>query len=263
MNHTAPTTPVEIAPRRRRRAWPWVLGIAVLLALAAVAADAVARGIAEKAIAEQLGSALEVPAGTDVEVRIGGGSVLLQALAGDLDRVDAKVDDLTLGPLTGELQLVAEGVPLDPAAPTRALHVRYAIPESALATLTPEIAGVTIDGVTLDGSELVASGVASIFGTTLDIGLGLTPSVVEGDLVFDPTSIRIGGDTLTAEQLRADPMFGGLAEVLLQQRRVCIADALPAALTLTGLDIAGSELVATLDGSGATLGQLRDKGVCA
>ncbi|MGN6273744.1 MAG: LmeA family phospholipid-binding protein [Protaetiibacter sp.] len=265
MSATAPAS-VEPGRRRRRRAWPWVLlGVVVLLVLAAVAADALVRGVAEKAIAQELGAALKVPADTDVEVRIGGGSVLLQALSGGLDRVDVAVDDLTLGTLTGDLLLVAEGVPLDPASPTRELHVRYAIPESALAALTPEITGVTIDDVTLEGSELVASGGATVFGATLELGLGLTPSAVEGDLAFDPTSIRIGGDTLTAEQLRANPLFGGLADTLLQPRRVCIADQLPAAFSLTGLEVAGTELVATLEASETALGgdAFHSVGVCS
>jgi hypothetical protein len=248
---------------RKRRAWPWVLlGVVVLLVLAAVAADALARGIAEKAIAQEVAAALDVPDGTDVDVRIGGGSVLVQALGGGLDRVDVDVDELALGPLSGDLRIVAGGVPLDPASPTRELSVRYAVPAEALGALTPEITGVTIDDVTLEGAEVVADGRISILGATLELGLGLTPSAMEGDLTFDPTSIRIGDDTFTADELRGSALFGGLANALLQQRRVCIADELPAALTLTGVRVEGSELVATLDGSGAALGGLAEKGMC-
>nr|WP_284300790.1 DUF2993 domain-containing protein [Homoserinibacter gongjuensis] len=175
MSATA-ASPVELAPRRRRRAWPWVLVIlVVLLAAAAVAADVLVRGIAERVIAQELSSALDVPDDASVEVRIGGGSVLLQALAGGLDRVDVTVDDLTLGPLTGDLTIVAEGVPLDPGAATRELRGRYAIPEEALSALAPEVAGATVDDVHVDGSEVVAGGSAVIFGATLEFGLGLTP----------------------------------------------------------------------------------------
>jgi hypothetical protein len=254
---------VPLAPRKKRRAWPWVLlGVVVLLVVAAIAADALARGIAEKAIAQEVAAALDVPDGTDVDVRIGGASVLAQALTGGLDRVDVDVEDLTLGPLTGDLAIVAEGVPLDPAAPTRELAVRYAIPGSALSALAPEITGVTIDDVTLDGSEIVATGSASLLGTTLELGLGLTPSAVDGDLAFDATSIRVGDTSLTADELRGNALLGGIADALLQQRRVCIADELPAALTFTGLRVEGAELVATLSGAGAALGRFGEKGAC-
>lgn len=260
-----PPPPATPAPRRRRRVWPWVLvAVVVLLAALAVAADVWARSFAEKAIAQELTSALDVPAGTPVEVRLGGGSVLLQALTGGLDRLEADVDTLTLGPLTGELRIVAHGVPLDPTAPTREVHVSFTIPESELSALTPDLTGITIDDVALEGGELVARGGLSIFGATLELGLGLTPSVVDGDLAFAPTSIRIGADTFTAEELRANRIFGGLADALLQERRICIADALPAALTLRELRIEGSALVATLDGSGAALGgpEFQQYGAC-
>jgi hypothetical protein len=156
-------------------------------------------------------------------------------------------------------------VPLDPAAPTRELTVRYAIPGDALATVAPEITGVTIEEVTLEGDEVVASGGLTVFGVALRLGLGLTPSAVDGQLAFDATSIRLGDDTITADELRANPLLGGLADGLLQQRRVCIADELPAALTLTGLAVEGDTLVATLDGSGAAIGGdgFTRQGVCA
>jgi hypothetical protein len=262
---TAPL-PVPPARRRRRRVWPWVLlGVFVLLAAAAVAVDVLARSFAEKTIAHELASALKVPAETPVEVRIGGASVLLQALTGGLEHLEADVDSLTLGPLTGDLHIVAHGVPLDPSAATRELQVRYVIPESALSALTPEITGVTIDDVVLEGEELVARGGFSVFGMSLELGLGLTPSAVAGNLAFEPTTIRIGNDTYTAEQLRAAPLFGGLASALLQERQVCIADSLPAALTLTEVRVEGSTLVATLDGAGATLGGagFQQSGSCA
>lgn len=246
--------------------WPWVLlGVAVLLAAAAVAADAIARSLAEKAIAQEITSALDVPAGTPVEVRIGGGSVLLQALTGGLERLEADVDALTLGPLTGDLRIVAQGVPLDPKAATRELTVSYTIPESALSDLTPELTGITIEDVGLAGEEIVADGGVSVFGVTLELGLGLTPGVIDGDLVFAPTSIRIGSETFTAQQLRDNALFGGLAAQLLHERRICIADALPAALTVTEVRVQGSALAVTLDGSGAAFGgaDFQQNGSCA
>jgi len=265
MTDAPPPTPSELAPRRRR-VWPWVLaGVGVLLVGAGFAADALARGLAERAIAEQVASALDVPRGTEVQASIGGGPVLVQALTGRLDRVDVEVPRLVLGPLTGRRDIVAEGVPLDMNGPTRELKVRYSAPEDALAALVPEIPGVAIDDVGIDGPEVVVTGSISVLGTPLALGVGLTPSAVDGDLALDPTSIRIGDQTFTADEARQPSLFRGLVDALLQQRRVCIADALPAALTLTELSVEGTHLVATFDGSGVALGgeSFQQKGVCA
>ena len=259
----APATPEPV--RRRRRAWPWVLlVVGVLLVAAGFAADALVRGLAERAIAEQVSSALDVPPGTEVTASIGGGPVLVQAIAGQLERVDVDVPALTLGPLTGDLAILAQDVPFDTAAPTRALTVQYAVAADALAAVAPDVAGFAVDSVTIDGGELVATGSISVFDAALPLGIGLTPSAIDGELAFDPTSIRIGDGTLTAAQLRADPVLGGLADALLQQRRVCIADALPAALRLDRLAVEGRNLVATFDGSDVAIAGdgFREKGVC-
>lgn len=265
MTTTAVSSPPQPAPRRRR-VWPWVLlVIVVVLVAAGFAVDALVRSLAERAIADRVAAALDVPAGTPVDVAIGGGPVLVQAATGSLDRVDIGVDDLALGPLTGDLAIVARGVALDTEAATRELTVDYSVPATALAAVAAEISGVTIDSVTLDGAEIVADGSIAIFGSSLGLGLGLTPSASEGDLVFTPTSIRVGGDTVSADEARGDPVLGGIADALLQPRAMCIADALPAALTLTRVAVEGDELVATLDGSGAALGgsAFQQKGTCA
>lgn len=246
--------------------WPWVLlVVGVLLVGAGIAADVLARNLAEKAIADQVASSLDVPAGTEVRASIGGGPMFVQAIGGALERVDVDIPELQLGVLTGELTIVALGVPLDTAAPTRDLSVRYAVDDASLVAVSPELAGVPVERVAIEGAEVVASGAISVFGASISLGIGLTPSAVEGDLVFDPTSFRIGDEAVTAEQLRRNPLLGGLADALLQPRRICVADVLPSALVLDGLAIEGSRLVATLDGSGAALGgeAFREKGVCA
>lgn len=246
--------------------WPWVLlVVGALLVGAGIALDVLVRDLAEKTIAREVGSALEVPAGTEVRASIGGGPLIVQALSGGFERVDVGVPGYVLGPLTGDLEIVAHDVPFDLAAPTRELTGRYAVSQEALAVAAPELTGARIDGVSIEGGEVVASGEISVFGASVGLGLGLTPSAVEGDLAFDPTSIRIGEETLTAEQLRGNPFFGGFADALLQQRRICVADSLPAALTLDTLAVEGTSLVATLGAADTAIGGdgFRQRGACA
>ena len=241
-------------PRRRRRVWPWVLGAFLLLvAVALVVVDTLARGWAEDLIAGQVATALEVPEGSDVEVELGGGSVLLQAVSGGLEHVEVRVGDYPVGPLTGDLTMTARGVPFDLHAPTRDIAVRYDVPEAALANISGSLSGVPIDSVTLDAPEIVAGGTLTLCGMSLPLGLGLTPAAVDGALGFTPTSVRIGDSTLEASALADDPVWGGLAGAVLQQQTVCIADQLPAALTMTTVAVDGEVLRIEFDGSGNAL----------
>lgn len=255
----------DALPRRRRRVWPWVLGVfVVLIAVALIAIDTLARGFAEDLIAGQAAEVLDVPAGTSVEVTIGGGSVLLQAISGGLDHVEVQVGDYPVGPLVGQLTLTAEGVPFDMSKPTEIITVNYDVPEQALAAISGSLSGVPIDSVTLEQPEVVANGSLSLLGLTLPLGLGLTPSAVDGALAFAPTSARIGDATIEASALAADPVWGPLAGSVLQQQTVCIADQLPAALTMTTVEVQGDVLRIEFDGSGQALdgGGFTTRGTC-
>lgn len=252
-------------PRRKRRVWPWVLGaFLVVVAGALVAVDVLARGFAEDLIASQAADVLDVPADTQIDVRIGGGSVLLQAISGGLEHVEVRVGDYPVGPLVGDLTLTAEGVPFDLQQPTRSITVRLDVPESSLAAISGSLSGVPIESVTLESPEVVAHGSLSLFGMTLPLGLGLTPGAVDGALAFTPTSARIGDSTIEAAALASDPVWGALAGSVLQQQTVCIADQLPAALTMTTVVVEGDVLRIEFDGSGQALdgGGFTTRGTC-
>lgn len=253
-----------VRPSRRRR-WPWVLlAIVVILGGGLVAADVLARGWAQDLVGARLAAALEVDDPSSVDVRIEGPSVLLQAVTGSLSRVDVRIPELQLHELRGDLDLRAEGVPLDFSQPVRALDVRYAIPEAVIAEVAPSVTGAPIESIEFAEPEVIAGGRLAVLGLSLDLGLGITPSTDDGALVFTPSSVRIGDLDLTADELRANPLFGSLADSLLQKRTLCVADALPAALTLTDTRVEGELLIAELDGSGEALGGtgFAQKGVC-
>ena len=258
---------LELPTRTRRRVWPWVLlGVAlVLLVPAVVAVEVFGRGFAESQIEQQVRSALDVPDATPVEVELAGGSLLWQALSGRVDRVDITIDELALGPLTGDLTVVAKGVPLDQNAPTESLEVNYLVPESALAAIADHLSGVEIQDVALDGPEIVASGEVSLWVMTVPLALGLTPGAQDGALTFTPTSVRVGDTNFELAALADDPFWGQLARTITQTQSLCIADQLPKALTLTSVEVDGDELRIELEGSGAALGgsAFRTNGTCA
>ncbi len=95
------------------------------------------------------------------------------------------------------------------------------------------------------------------------IGVALTPTASEGQIVLSPASLQLGGAEVTAAALQ--DQFGGLADAVLRDWNVCIAQYLPAGVVLTGVEVEGDVLVADfdVDGAIATDPALQQNGSCA
>jgi len=246
--------------------WPFVVAVVLIVFVVAfVIADAAAKSFAREQIRTQLVSALGLPASADVTVDVGSGSILLQALGGSLSTVDVRVPKLAFGELVGSADIHATQVPLDVSKPLGTLTASYAIEERDVSALASNLSGLDLERITLTEPEIVSSSSFSILGATVPIGLGLAPSAHKGQLVFTPTSIRVAGQTFTASALRASPIFGGLATLLLRQQPFCVAEYLPRALELSSAKVVGHRLVAGFTADGAALGgpEFRTMGTCS
>jgi hypothetical protein len=264
-----PEVVVVTAPSRKRRRWPWIAGGAVLLLLvlgvvAFFIADNYAKSYARDYITQRIVEVLGLDPDAPVDVRIGGGSVLLQALAGRLDSVDVTADGVTFGALAGSATLHAEGVPLDEKAATRVLDVTFTIPEEqVVSVLSNDVSGFPLESVELEEPEIVVSTTLDLFFFTLPVSIGLVPSAEEGVIVLTPGTVTLGEDDYTADELREQ--LGQLAEPFLTTQQMCVKDALPVALTIVDVDVGRSDLVLGIDGDGAVLGgsDLATLGSCA
>ncbi|MFC5501174.1 DUF2993 domain-containing protein [Lysinimonas soli] len=250
---------------RRRRGLIALAVVLVVLALGTVVADAAARAYAESQIRQKLVSALGVAPGTPVSVDIGGGSVLLQALGGRFDSLDVAIPKLSYGELVGAATVHATSVPLDGSAPLGTLAVGYSVDEKNMTALASRLSGLPLDTITLESGRIVATATVRVLGFGIPIGLGLTPSVSNGQMVFTPSSIQVSGQTFTAQQLRTTPGFSQVARALLTQRSFCLAQYLPKALTVTSVTVADHRLTLSASGDGAVLGgtDLTTKGGCS
>jgi hypothetical protein len=260
--------PVVVVPStKKRKRWPWIVGgsvalLLILLTSAFFVADAYAKDYARAYIKERIIAVLDIEPGTPVTVDIGSGSVLLQALTGRLDQIDVTAGDVTFGALKGAATVHAEGVPLDANAAVQTLDITFAVAEGDVGALAGNLSGMQLDSIVLEEPEIVASTTLGFFGIQLPVGMGIEPSADAGQIVFTPTSIRLGDDTYTAEELRNT--FGGFADALLAQQSFCVAENLPAALTIVDVDVVAKELVVKIDGDGTALGgpDLSTNGTC-
>lgn len=256
------------APRRRRRGWiiaAVVVGALVVLGVIAfLVAEAMAKDYARGYVRAQIVEVLQLPEDADVDIDLGGGSIILQALAGRVDSVDVDVAEATFGDLTGGVQLSAQGVPLDAQAPVDALRVRFALSAEQLAEINgggaadPDAATFAfVDGEATLETEF------ELFGLKIPLEFSMVPSAVDGDLVLSPTRLVLGEATFTPGQAD-DSFLGRLAAAFLEPQRFCLADRVPAALVLDDAVIADEAMRLTFRGDGVALGSdtLQTPGEC-
>ncbi|MDQ0725825.1 DUF2993 domain-containing protein [Microbacterium sp. W4I20] len=247
-------------PRRRRRRWPWVLLILViLLAALVVAAEFIARSILPGTVRSLVIDQLDLPADQQLDVEAEG-ILLPQLIGGRLDTLHLSTDAVTLEGVTGAADVTATGIPLrggDLGGASGTIRVDQA-------EFTTLLAGtdLPVESVAFEPPNATLGGSFTVFGASVPISLTLTPGAVEGDLELTPVSLSIGG--LDVDFDGVGGMLGSVGEDLTKPQRVCIADQLPAGLTLTGLEIVGSEAVIDIDVDGAiaTDESLLEKGVC-
>ncbi len=134
--------------------------------------------------------------------------------------------------------------------------------EEQLRTLLSTVQEFPTDSLGLDEPDVTIATELSLFGVALPIGVALTPSAVDGDIVLTPASLQVAGSEITAEALTAQ--FGGVADAVLRDWTICIAQYIPAGVELSGIAVDGAQVVADLDIDGAIVSDaaLQEMGVC-
>ena len=262
---TLPFEPYEPQPRRRRRVWPWIVTLVIvfgLLGAAAFGAESLARGAVTGGIRTLIVSQLGLPADQAVDVEVAG-IVIPQLISGTLDDVTVASDDVSFGELSGDVRVNITDMPIraDAAAGPGTAVVR--LDETQLRALLSTVDGFPADAAGIAAPDVTVSSELNLFGVGIPVGIALLPAASEGGaLTLAPSSFTAAGAEITADGLRQQ--FGGLADTVLRTWDVCVAQYLPAALTLTSVDVEGAEVVAGFDIDGAVVvdSTLRQNGTC-
>jgi hypothetical protein len=257
--------PVE-APKPKRRGWVIALiviaAVVVLGIIAFFVAEALAKDYARGYVRDRIVEVLQLPDDAEVDVDLGGGSIILQALTGQVDQVDVDVPEVAFGELSGAVRLHAEGVPLDAMQPVDVLGIDFAIGADDLTALGQGEAGEGAPTFEFAEGEVLLSSELAVFGAAIPLSLTLAPSAADGDLVLTPTSITLGSETFSSGD--DDSFFGQILSSLFQPQNLCIAGSVPQALVLTDATIDDTELVLAFTGDGAAFGgpELSTPGTC-
>ena len=250
-------------PARRRRRWPWVLAALVLvIAVAAVIAEIAVRQYVASTVRERIGAALQMDDPSSLDVDLGGTPVLLQLTDARLDRVRVSTEQLAVGEVVGTGEVVVTDVPIDAAQPLGSLELTVSADEENVQRLSRYLSGVDLDSVELvDDAIRVGTDIDLAF-VTLPVALDLRPSASAGAVAFEPTAVVVADRSIAIPDLTAVPGLGPVVDDLLTSQTVCIADRIPADLSLESVDVIDGRLVVRVSGDGAVLADLETTGTC-
>ena len=256
---------VHSAPERSRRVWPWIVAFAIVAVLAVAAwfaAEAIARQIVTGVVREQVRTQLSLPADQQIDVEIAG-AVIPQLISGTVDDLTIASDDVTFGGVTGDVRVTAHDVAVRGTGEMSGATATVSLDEAQLRTLLATVEGFPADTMGLAAPNVTMSIDLQLFGVTIPVGVALAPSAADGAIVLTPAALRVGESEATADALRRQ--FGGLADAVLRDWNVCIAQYLPSGVTLTAVEVTGDVLVADfdVDGAIATDPALQQNGTCA
>lgn len=243
---------------RARRPWV-VLVVVAVLAVLLVAAELLARAVVPAVVRGAVIEQLDLPAEQQLDVEASG-ALLPQLIAGRLDELRLDSRRVTVGGITGAAHVVATGVPLR-GGPLHTAAGTVSIDQSEFAALL-ERSRLPDADISLDAPHVTLRGELALPGRPLPIGLTVTPGAVDGDLLLTPVSVTVGGRDIDLQALAR--LLGGPGGRLSGPQRICIADRLPAGITLTGLRVDGTRAIADIraDGRIAIDPDLLENGNC-
>ena len=262
MTQAAQATDAAGPPPRRRnraaRAWILVLVILVVLVGAAVVADFVVRNIAEQRVAAQLEQNLPEGVDGDVEVELGGFSVIAQYLSGSMEQVELSAPELTVNGVPIAVHVEAHDVPPGLDAPVGRATATIQADEAAVNALI-EVPDVQGDVVLGDGA-VAYSDTVRVLGLPIDYTVTARPTAAGDTVLLEPTGVEVGAGGSAID-------VSGLVDRLMGDDPipVCVAEYLPEGVEVQQISVQPGSATVTLGATGISLDEqsLATRGSCS
>ena len=206
-----------------------IAGLAVLgLVAVYFVSDFVLRGYAERRIRQEIQNSLPSAVSGDINVAIGGISVIQQYLSGTFERIDVGGDSLRVLGEPLSVHLVAQDVPVDRSKPVGRVHGTLDFTGNTLEALLP--ASAKGAQLTFGADTVTYTGSIAVLGLPIDYQATATPSVTADSIVLTPTSAEVGTSVGSLD-------VGGIVRRILgeQPLRLCVGDHLPKGVELTSV----------------------------
>lgn len=256
----------QAKPRKKHRLRNWLIALVVVvlvIVIAWIVGDIVARDYAKSYVRDQIITTFDLPADQKMDVEIGPGSLIAQAIQGSIDSVDVAIPQVPLGDVKGDVTLALTGIPLSATEPVDTLRVKLAVDEANVQNLGSYLSDTDNITIALQKDEVEIGTTFTLFSLKFPVSVGLVPSAVDGAVAFDPTEISVNDASVSLEELKSGPL-SGVAGGLLSSQTYCIAEYLPTAITLTDVTVTDTDLVLSASGDGAALGgpEMTTLGTC-
>ena len=219
------------------------------------AVDAGLRGYAQNRIAGEIDAGLPAGVTGDVDVAIGGTSVIVQYLTGSFERVELTAPALSVNDVPASVSIVATGVPTDTSAPIGHVDGTIDLDQAALnSLLQTALAEADADQaaqgaeLTLGTNEITYTGELSVFGLSIGYQATATPSVTDDSLVLTPTDAQVTSGAGSLDVSRLVDLALGSTPISL-----CVAGYLPQGVTLSDVQTTPERARITLESSTLTL----------
>lgn len=250
-------------PRRHRwRGWIAFGIVIVLLVAAVVVVNGLSRSVVEGVIRDKVRSTLDIPKSTPVQVRVGGGSVLLQALHGSLDDVDISADSVAIGSFSGNASVAIAGLPLDQSKPVGRLSAEFVVNNLQLRALLTGDADLPVTSVAVGGGTVRVGSTVKVLGFSVPVGLRFMPGEKDGKLLLTLKTVEFRSLVITPAKFKN--ILGFIVDPLIKTRHICVASGIPKSLALDGVQVKGHQLYFGVTGKNVTLDSslMSDKGTC-
>jgi len=248
-----------------RKPLPWILGlagVAVIAVAAWFAGEWIATQIVTSTVRQQVIEQLALPADQEVDVTVAE-PVIPQLLKGSIDAITVSSPDVPIESFTGDVTVHATGVPIRGDGDAESATATVSMDQKQLQGLLSTVDGFPADTVGLADPNVTVSKDVTFLGATIPLGIGLTPSAKNGELILSPDYVKVAGAQLSAADVES--RFGKAASAVIHDYPVCIATYIPVGMKLSQVAVTGNQLVAHFDIDGAIIHDkaLQQKGTCA
>jgi hypothetical protein len=226
-----------------------IVGVLAVLLVAFFLVDSGVRAFAEDRAETEISDRMPASVSGDVDVSIGGTSVIAQFIAGSFDQIELTAPELTIDGVPASVHVAAHDVSTNTAKAIGSLTATLDFEQDALNQLVQASGTAPADAVLVLGDGTVEY-TASTKLFEFNVGYSATATAIAaGDtLSFTPTEVTVMSGV---GDIDATP----LVNLILQQApiRVCVGSYLPEGVEVTGVDISPDRARVTLDSNSLRL----------